>query len=69
MTRGVTVNVVMKCVTREQVHVQYQDVLTGGRVQLVTVSNIHTSYYCNVCMTSTACVLLILRVLYDWYSL
>ena len=34
----------MKCVTREQVHVD-RDVLTGGRVQLVTVSNVHTSYY------------------------
>ena len=43
MTRDVTVEIVKKCVTREQVHV-HQDVLTSGRVQLVTVSNVHTSY-------------------------
>ena len=44
VTRRVTVELVKKCVIREQVHVD-QDVLTGGRVQLVTVSNVHTSYY------------------------
>ena len=41
MTRRVTVDVVVKCVTREQDHVHHQDVLTSGMVQLVTVSNVH----------------------------